>query len=85
MSLEGLRQAEDRAIRDFAKAREFAIVTADADFYDLALHLGAPPKVIWLRGCDYPSSMVEGLLRSQAVRIAEFLSDPERSILILRP
>jgi hypothetical protein len=40
--------------------------------------------VIWLRGCDYPTAVAESLIRSQAIRIAEFLNDPERAVLILR-
>ena len=43
------------------------------------------PKVIWLRGCDYPTGIAERLLRDQAIRVTEFLQDPERAILIIRP
>jgi predicted nuclease of predicted toxin-antitoxin system len=70
---------------EYAKANDFSIVTADADFYELATALGPPPKVIWLRGCDYPTAVAEKLIRTQAIRIAEFLEDPERTVLILRP
>jgi predicted nuclease of predicted toxin-antitoxin system len=70
---------------EHAKANDFSIVTADADFYELATALGPPPKVIWLRGCDYRTAVAERLIRSQAIRIAEFLEDPERAVLILRP
>ncbi len=80
----GLLQAPDAAVWEFANANGFAIVTADADFYELATTLGPPPKVIWLRGCDYPTAVAENLIRSQAIRIAEFLTDPERAVLILR-
>jgi len=40
--------------------------------------------VIWLRGCDYPAAVAEQLIRSQAIRIAEFLEEPERAVLILQ-
>jgi predicted nuclease of predicted toxin-antitoxin system len=63
----------------------FAIVTADADFYELATRVGPPPKVIWLRGCDYPTAACENLIRSQAIRIAEFLGDKGTAVLVLRP
>jgi predicted nuclease of predicted toxin-antitoxin system len=69
---------------EYAKANGFAIVTADADFYELATTLGPPPKVIWLRGCDYPTAVAELLIRSPSIRIAEFLEEPERAVLILR-
>ncbi len=45
----GLENASDKQIWNYAKENQFAIVTFDADFYDLmALH-GHPPKIIWLR------------------------------------
>jgi predicted nuclease of predicted toxin-antitoxin system len=81
----GLIQAPDAAVWEYARSNGFAVVTADADFYELATTLGIPPKVIWLRGCDYPTSVSEGLIRAQAIRIAEFLEDTERAVLILRP
>jgi predicted nuclease of predicted toxin-antitoxin system len=75
----------DTAVWEFARSHDFSIVTADADFYELATTLGPPPKVIWLRGCDYPTAVAEDLIRSQAIRIMEFLEDSERAVLILRP
>lgn len=81
----GLLRAPDREIWEFARANEFSLVTADGDFYELAITLGAPPKLIWLRGCDYPTALAEQLIRTQSVRIAEFLADPDRAVLILRP
>ncbi len=80
-----LLQAPDKVLWEFAKSNNFSILTADADFYELATTLGPPPKVIWLRGCDDRTAETEHLIRSQAIRIAEFLNDPERAVLILRP
>lgn len=77
--------APDAAVWECARSRGFAIVTADADFYELAITLGPPPKIVWLRGCDYPTKVDESLIRDQAVRIAEFLEDADRAVLILRP
>jgi predicted nuclease of predicted toxin-antitoxin system len=85
VSSEELLQASDLAVWEYAKSFGFSIVTADADFYELAITLGAPPKVVWLRGCDYPTAVAERLIRGQAIRIFEFLEDPERAVLILRP
>lgn len=85
VSLEGLLHAGDRAVWDYARLHGFAVVTADGDFYELAVSLGPPPKVVWLRGCDYPTSVAEHLIRDQSVRIAEFLEDEDRAVLILRP
>jgi predicted nuclease of predicted toxin-antitoxin system len=85
LGTEGLLQAQDSTVWEFAKVNGFSIATADADFYELATTLGPPPKVIWLRGCDYPTSVAEQLIRSQAIRITEFLEDSERAVLILQP
>lgn len=82
---EGLLHAPDTFVWEYAKLNGFSIVTADADFYELATTLGPPPKVIWLRGCDYPTVVAEELIRSQAIRVAEFLEEPERAVLVLRP
>jgi predicted nuclease of predicted toxin-antitoxin system len=80
-----LLETPDSVVWSFAKENGFAIITADIDFYEMASRIGHPPKVIWLRRCDYPISTAERLIRSQAIRIADFLSDPERAVLILRP
>jgi predicted nuclease of predicted toxin-antitoxin system len=81
----GLLEMPDKLVWEFAKVNGFAIVTADADFYELATTKGPPPKVIWLRGCDYPAAVAEESIRSQAIRIIEFEEDPDRAVLILKP
>jgi predicted nuclease of predicted toxin-antitoxin system len=43
--LEGLTQNPDIVVWDYAKAQGFAIVTADADFYELSTTFGPPLKV----------------------------------------
>lgn len=85
VAFQGLLPVPDERIWEYAKTAGFAIVTADADFYELATAFGPPPKVIWLRGCDYPTAMAEHLIRGQAIRVAEFLEDPERTVLVLAP
>jgi predicted nuclease of predicted toxin-antitoxin system len=45
----GLNEKSDTEIWEFAKMHNFVIVTFDADFYDLAVIKGIPPKTIWLR------------------------------------
>ena len=60
-------------------------MTADADFYELSTTFGPPPKVIWMRGCGYPTGIAEGLIRSQAIRIAEFLQNEDQGVLVLTP
>jgi predicted nuclease of predicted toxin-antitoxin system len=72
-----LLQSADAAIWDYANANSFDIVTADADFFDFAANLGPPPKVIWLRRWTHPTRDAEILLRREAIRITEFISDAD--------
>jgi predicted nuclease of predicted toxin-antitoxin system len=57
--LVGLAEADDRVIWDYAGANGFALVSLDADFAEMAAVLGPPPKVIWLRCGNQPTSTVE--------------------------
>ncbi|WP_309681917.1 DUF5615 family PIN-like protein [Polaromonas sp.] len=49
VSLLGLESASDVVVWNTAKAQGFVIVTRDADFEELSLVWGQPPKVIWLK------------------------------------
>jgi len=80
----GLKQADDIAIFEWAKANEFAIITSDSDFVLLAQRLGWPPKVIHLKQCNYPLQVIEDLLRRSAVRITEFAKNDRVGLLVLR-
>lgn len=44
-----LADAPDAAIWDYALGNDFVIVTKDADYRDLSIACGHPPKVIWIR------------------------------------
>ena len=71
----GLAQANDGAIWERAKANDFAIVSLDADFADMAALYGSPPKVIWLRCGNQSATIIEKLLRDHAEAIASFEYD----------
>jgi predicted nuclease of predicted toxin-antitoxin system len=71
----GLADAHDRAVRDYANANGFAIVTLDSDFAEMAALLGAPPKIIWLRSGNLRTAEVEALLRRHAGDIEAFERD----------
>ena len=79
----GLLGADDRDLWEYAKAGDFVIVSADADFYELASRLGPPPKVVWLRRWTHPTKDAEYVLRRDAVRITEFVAVPELGVLVL--
>jgi predicted nuclease of predicted toxin-antitoxin system len=60
-----LHGAKDFAIREYARLNDFFIVTKDADFSDLCLLMGFPPKVIWIRLGNCFTSEIERLLREK--------------------
>ncbi|HMN42236.1 MAG TPA: DUF5615 family PIN-like protein [Phycisphaerales bacterium] len=81
--LHNLDTSDDNAIWDFARAGGFAIATKDEDFQVLSFTRGHPPKVVWLRSGNGPSSQVlEILLRARPI-IEEFGQDHDRSLLVL--
>ncbi len=45
----GLESASDTVVWETAKASNYVIVTRDADFEELSLVWGQPPKVVWLK------------------------------------
>jgi predicted nuclease of predicted toxin-antitoxin system len=71
-----LTTVEDSEIWEFAKAQDFCIVTQDAEFAERSRLYGSPPKVIWLRCGNVPTSNVETILRSGAETIQRFIDNP---------
>ena len=78
-----LFESPDRAIWEFARIGSFVIVSTDSDFYGLATTVGPPPKVVWLRRWTHPTRDAERVLRREAIRITEFVADPELGVLVL--
>ncbi|NVZ07740.1 DUF5615 family PIN-like protein [Allochromatium humboldtianum] len=58
VALLGLDRASDSAIWDYASVHGYTIVTKDADFEEMTLVRGSPPKVIWLRLGNVSNQMV---------------------------
>ena len=79
-----LTGAADPVIFDWARKLGFsALVSTDRDFVHIVERIGPPPKVIRIERCDFPSSIIEQLIRREAIRIHEFLQS-ERAVLVLR-
>lgn len=53
-----LDEAEDVDVWEYAKENEFVLVTKDADFGDLSVLHGFPPKVIWIRRGNCSTSTI---------------------------
>ncbi len=72
----GLAQADDVAVWDYARRQQLTLVTLDADFAEMAVLNGPPPKIIWLRRGNQPTSGVAAMLRASLEAIRAFEGDP---------
>ncbi|MFM9266959.1 DUF5615 family PIN-like protein [Tychonema sp. BBK16] len=68
-------QLKKSEIWEFAKAQGFCIAGQDADFAERSRLYGAPPKVIWQRCGNAPTSNVETIFRSGFETIQEFMEN----------
>lgn len=79
--LEGLDQADDVVIWQFATMHTYTIVTKDSDFTDISTLRGTPPKVIWLHIGNCTTARAEHVIRSNVDLIKTFIADPTSRIL----
>lgn len=77
VALIGMERASDEDIWRYARDNGFFIVTKDADFYDLSLIRGAPPKVIWLKSGNVTKSAVAQILLTNRAYIEDMLAAAE--------
>jgi len=59
----GLDRSSDETVWEYARAEGYLLVTKDADFSELSILRGFPPKVIWLRLGNCTTEQIESLLR----------------------
>ena len=79
----GLKDQSDLAIWNYAKDQGLTIVTLDEDFYDLSCYYGPPPKVVWMRIGNQPTSVHERMIREHSALIRRFENDPDAGCLEL--
>jgi predicted nuclease of predicted toxin-antitoxin system len=60
----GLSMADDEAVWNYARANDFMIISKDADFSELSLLRGFPPKVVWIQRGNCSTHDIEEILRS---------------------
>lgn len=81
MALIGLEQVTDRTIRQYAIDNDFVITTKDADFYEMNLVYGQPPKIIWLKmGNQSKAVTINALLNNQVVVKKALIDDDKDCI-----
>ncbi|MBD2296240.1 DUF5615 family PIN-like protein [Anabaena sphaerica FACHB-251] len=79
----GLINTDDAIIWEFAKMNSFVIISKDSDFHQRSLLYGHPPKFIYLRIGNSPTSKIVQILRDNLSTITQFDSSDLESILVL--
>ncbi|HEX8549476.1 MAG TPA: DUF5615 family PIN-like protein [Cytophagaceae bacterium] len=69
----GLEGKSDKDIWIFCKENNYAIVTFDADFFDMSVLKGHPPKIIWIRSGNTSTTNLSELLIRNTATIQSFL------------
>ena len=76
-------RAADDGVWRLAQSGGYTVVTKDADFQELSVLEGFPPKIIWIRRGNCSTAVIADLLRSSHKEIIEFHFDLESSCLVL--
>jgi len=79
----GLINTDDVIIWEYAKAQDFIIASKDSDFHHRSLLYGHPPKFIYLRIGNSPTSKIVKILRDNFGTISQFADSEIESILVL--
>ena len=78
-----LINTDDVVIWEYAKANDFVIVSKDSDFHQRSLLYGHPPKFIYLRIGNSPTSKIVQILRDSFDTVNQFGDSEVESILVL--
>jgi predicted nuclease of predicted toxin-antitoxin system len=81
--LVGLERASDQDVWDYALAHGYTVVTKDADFSEMSVLRGFPPRVIWLRIGNCTTQQIDALLRTHREAIMALDTDPSVGVLAL--
>lgn len=79
----GMDKAMDSEIWQYAHDHDYMIVTKDADFSELGVVRGFPPKIIWIRRGNCSTHEIETMLRENYDAIKALSNDEETGILTL--
>jgi predicted nuclease of predicted toxin-antitoxin system len=78
-----LDRALDSAVYEYARREGFTLVTKDADFGELNVLRGFPPKVVWIRRGNCSTATIADILRRRYDDIMNLDSDSTKGVLTL--
>jgi predicted nuclease of predicted toxin-antitoxin system len=83
VQLLGLDCAGDDQVWEHSRLNGFAVVTKDADYNNLSVVRGSPPKIIWLQLGNCATAQVEAVFRAHLAEIEAFENDASAGTLVL--
>ncbi len=78
-----LDTAKDSTLWEFAREKDFIIVSKDVDFSDRSVLAGYPPKLIWIRRGNCSTKQIEEILRTHFNDIKNHMESPDIGVLAL--
>lgn len=79
--MENLDESEDQKIWFFAKEKGYTIITKDADYNEISVIKGFPPKIIWLTIGNCKIQDVERIIRNKTIVINDFYQNKNTGII----
>ena len=79
----GFDRLPDTKLWEYAKDNGFHLITKDGDHFQLSLLKGAPPKGVWVRIGNAPTSAVLDLVKRYLDSIENFLKEDGPTVLAL--
>lgn len=77
VKIEGLINASDLEIWEYAKHHQFVVVSQDSDFNDLFLLKGFPPKILWFQTGNIRTNELVSILEKRQNDILDFGNNDE--------
>lgn len=75
--IEGLKNASDFEIWEYAKEHLFTLVTFDSDFNDIYLLKGFPPKILWFQTGNLRTEEIAQIFDNQESVLANFIKEDD--------
>lgn len=73
----GLENIQDSFIWNYARENDYSIVSFDADFFDLSIIRGFPPKIIWLRIGNTNTNNLADVIINNTRHITDFVNEAD--------